>query len=36
MFLMKEVQMMKGKLFLDIHVLQVIPPSCLNRDYTGA
>ena len=23
--------MMKGKLFLDIHALQVVPPSCLNR-----
>lgn len=28
--------MMKGKLFLDIHALQVVPPSCLNRDDTGA
>ncbi len=27
---------MKGKLFLDIHALQVVPPSCLNRDDTGA
>jgi CRISPR system Cascade subunit CasC len=24
------------KLFLDIHVLQTVPPSCLNRDDTGS
>lgn len=27
---------MKNKVFLDIHVLQTVPPSCLNRDDTGS
>ena len=27
---------MKGKLFLDIHVIQTVPPSCINRDDTGS
>ena len=27
---------MKNKLFLDLHVLQTVPPSCLNRDDTGS
>ena len=26
---------MKNNLFVDIHVLQTIPPSCINRDDTG-
>jgi len=27
---------MKDKLYLDIHVIQTVPPSCLNRDDTGS
>lgn len=27
---------MKNRIFLDIHVLQTIPPSCVNRDDTGS
>ncbi|MCL2249144.1 MAG: type I-E CRISPR-associated protein Cas7/Cse4/CasC [Oscillospiraceae bacterium] len=27
---------MKPKLFMDIHVIQTVPPSCLNRDDTGS
>lgn len=27
---------MNGKLFLDLHVLQTVPPSCVNRDDTGS
>lgn len=27
---------MKNKLFLDLHVLQTVPASCLNRDDTGS
>lgn len=27
---------MKAKLFLDFHVIQSVPPSCLNRDDTGS
>jgi len=26
---------MKGKLFVDVHVLQTVPPSCMNRDDVG-
>ena len=26
----------KNRLFLDIHVLQTVPPSCVNRDDTGS
>lgn len=27
---------MKNRLFVDIHVLQTVPPSCVNRDDTGS
>ncbi len=27
---------MKNRLYLDIHVLQTVPPSCINRDDTGS
>ena len=27
---------MSKRLFMDIHVLQTIPPSCVNRDDTGS
>ncbi len=27
---------MNNKLFMDIHVLQTVPPSCINRDDTGS
>ena len=27
---------MSGKVFLDLHVLQTMPPNCLNRDDTGS
>ena len=27
---------MDGKLFLDLHVIQTLPPSCVNRDDTGS
>ena len=27
---------MEGKLFLDMHVIQTLPPSCINRDDTGS
>ena len=26
----------KGKLYVDVHVLQTVPPSCVNRDDTGS
>ncbi|MEG1360573.1 MAG: type I-E CRISPR-associated protein Cas7/Cse4/CasC, partial [Clostridia bacterium] len=26
----------KQQLYLDVHVLQTVPPSCLNRDDTGS
>ena len=28
--------MMKNRLYADIHILQTVPPSCLNRDDTGS
>lgn len=28
--------MMKNNLYVDIHVLQTVPPSCINRDDTGS
>lgn len=28
--------MQKNKIFVDIHVVQTIPPSCINRDDTGS
>lgn len=28
--------MVKKKLFLDLHLLQTLPPSCINRDDTGS
>lgn len=28
--------MTKSRLFIDIHVLQTVPPSCVNRDDTGS
>jgi CRISPR system Cascade subunit CasC len=27
---------MNGRLFLDVHVIQTVPPSCVNRDDTGS
>ena len=27
---------MKARLYLDVHVLQTVPPSCVNRDDTGS
>lgn len=27
---------MKNRLYLDVHVLQTVPPSCVNRDDTGS
>ena len=27
---------MKNRIYLDIHVLQTVPPSCVNRDDTGS
>jgi CRISPR system Cascade subunit CasC len=27
---------MKNRLYIDIHVLQTVPPSCINRDDTGS
>ncbi len=27
---------MKARLYLDVHVLQTVPPSCINRDDTGS
>ena len=27
---------MNGKLYLDLHVIQTVPPSCVNRDDTGS
>ena len=27
---------MKNNLYVDIHVLQNVPPSCINRDDTGS
>ena len=26
----------KAKLYVDVHVLQTVPPSCVNRDDTGS
>ena len=26
---------MKKRLYVDFHVLQTVPPSCINRDDTG-
>ncbi len=28
--------MARKNLFVDIHVLQTVPPSCINRDDTGS
>lgn len=28
--------MRKQKLYVDFHVLQTVPPSCVNRDDTGS
>ena len=28
--------MNKDRLYVDIHVLQTVPPSCINRDDTGS
>ena len=28
--------MKRERLFVDIHVLQTVPPSCINRDDTGS
>ena len=28
--------MMNKRLYVDIHVLQTVPPSCVNRDDTGS
>ncbi len=28
--------MMKNNMFMDIHVIQTVPPSCVNRDDTGS
>lgn len=27
---------MKKRLYVDFHVLQTVPPSCINRDDTGS
>lgn len=27
---------MNNRLYLDLHVLQTVPPSCVNRDDTGS
>ena len=27
---------MKNRCYLDVHVLQTVPPSCVNRDDTGS
>lgn len=27
---------MKKRIYLDVHVLQTVPPSCVNRDDTGS
>ncbi len=27
---------MEGRLYLDVHVIQTVPPSCVNRDDTGS
>jgi len=32
----KNSKEMNGRLFVDIHVLQTVPPSCVNRDDTGS
>ena len=26
---------MKKRLYVDFHILQTVPPSCINRDDTG-
>ena len=26
----------KSKMYIDMHVLQTVPPSCINRDDTGS
>ena len=26
----------KNRLFVDLHVIQTVPPSCINRDDTGS
>lgn len=28
--------MMKKRIYVDVHILQTVPPSCINRDDTGA
>lgn len=32
----ERMKVMKNNLYLDIHVLQNVPPSCINRDDTGS
>ena len=27
---------MKKRIFIDMHVIQTVPPSCVNRDDTGS
>ena len=33
---MERKRMMENNLYVDIHVLQNVPPSCINRDDTGS
>ena len=33
---MKKEKKMKNKLFLDVHAIQILPPSNINRDDTGS
>ena len=32
----KGTKTMKNRCYLDVHVLQTVPPSCVNRDDTGS
>ena len=32
----RKIQMNKQNLYVDFHVLQTVPPSCVNRDDTGS
>lgn len=32
----KEIDIMNKHVFVDLHVLQTVPPSCVNRDDTGS
>ena len=34
--IVREKKMIKDRLFLDVHVIQTVPPSNINRDDTGS